>query len=318
MNRRNVLGIAGAAAAVLTACGKSSQKIRLALNWKPEPEFGPFYAAPYQKYGLDVEVLPGGAGTPTVQMVGASSAEFGIVSADELVVARSRGNDVVALFAVFQNNPQGIMVHASRKLTSIADFFRHPGTLAMQRGLSYARLLEKMYGFDKVKIVPSPNGDVSAFLHDKNFAQQCFITSEPLIAKRLGADVQVFPISDIGFNPYTDVMATSGDLLPGKPEMVKSPETVKSMAAAVREGLRSYLDDAKPTNLRMQQLNPTMPLDLFTETAEAQRPLIETEETRRNGLGSMTKERWATLIMQLKDLGDIENALAPEDCFRSL
>jgi hypothetical protein len=141
---------------------------------KAASPFGGFYAAPYQKYGLDVEILPGGAGTPTIQMVGAGSAEFGIVAADELVVARSRGNDVVAVFAVFQNNPLGIMVHASRKLTSLADVFTG-GTVAMQRGLSYARLLEKKYGFDKVKIVPSPNGDVSAFLHDKNFAQQCFI-----------------------------------------------------------------------------------------------------------------------------------------------
>ena len=311
MNRRNFLGIAIPAAALLTACGKSSQKIRLALNWKPEPEFGPFYAAPYQKYGLDVEVLPGGAGTPTIQMVGAGSAEFGIVAADELVVARSRGNDVVAVFAVFQNNPLGIMVHASRKLTSLADVFTG-GTVAMQRGLSYARLLEKKYGFDKVKIVPSPNGDVSAFLHDKNFAQQGYVTSEPLIAKRLGGDVQVFPISDIGFNPYTDVMATSGELLRSKPEMVKS------MVAAVREGLRIYLDNPQPTNLRMQQLNPTMGLEMFTESAEAQRPLIETEETRKNGLGVMTRERWEALIMQLKNLGDIENAPAAEDCFRSL
>ncbi len=307
--RRNFL-VAGAAA-LLTACGKSSQKIRLALNWKPEPDFGGFYAAPYQKYGLDVEILPGGAGTPTIQMVGAGSAEFGIVAADELVVARSRGNDVVAVFAVFQNNPLGIMVHASRKLTSLADVFTG-GTVAMQRGLYYARLLEKKYGFDKVKIVPSPNGDVSAFLHDKNFAQQGYVTSEPLIAKRLGGDVQVFPISDIGFNPYTDVMATSGELLRSKPEMVKS------MVAAVREGLRIYLDNPQPTNLRMQQLNPTMGLEMFTESAEAQRPLIETEETRKNGLGVMTRERWEALIMQLKNLGDIENAPAAEDCFRSL
>jgi NitT/TauT family transport system substrate-binding protein len=186
------------------------------------------------------------------------------------------------------------------------------GTVAMQRGLSYARLLEKKYGFDKVKIVPSPNGDVSAFLHDKNFAQQGYVTSEPLIAKRLGGDVQVFPISDIGFNPYTDVMATSGELLRSKPEMVKS------MVAAVREGLRIYLDNPQPTNLRMQQLNPTMGLEMFTESAEAQRPLIETEETRKNGLGVMTRERWEALIMQLKNLGDIENAPAAEDCFRSL
>jgi NitT/TauT family transport system substrate-binding protein len=309
IRRRNFL-VAGAAA-LLTSCGKSSQKIRLALNWKPEPDFGGFYAAPYQKYGLDVEILPGGAGTPTIQMVGAGSAEFGIVAADELVVARSRGNDVVAVFAVFQNNPLGIMVHASRKLTSLADVFTG-GTVAMQRGLSYARLLEKKYGFDKVKIVPSPNGDVSAFLHDKNFAQQGYVTSEPLVARRLGGDVQVFPISDIGFNPYTDVMATSGELLRSKPEVVKS------MVAAVREGLRIYLDDPQPTNLRMQQLNPTMGLEMFTESAEAQRPLIETEETRKNGLGVMTRERWETLIMQLKNLGDIENAPAAEDCFRSL
>src|SRR6266576_5499457 len=123
----------GACAVLLASCGKPA-KTRLALNWKPDPQFGGFYAAPYQAHGLDVEILPGGAGTPTVQMVGAGSAEFGIVSADELVIARSRGNDVVALFAVFQTNPQGIMVHASRKLSSLADLFKVGGTVALQRG----------------------------------------------------------------------------------------------------------------------------------------------------------------------------------------
>src|SRR5580658_3624637 len=111
MHRREFLKIAPAVG-LLAACGKSS-KIRLALDWKPEPEFGGFYAANYQKHGLDVEILPGGAGTPTVQMVGAGSAEFGIVEADEILLARAQGNDVVALLAVFQNNPQGIMAHAS-------------------------------------------------------------------------------------------------------------------------------------------------------------------------------------------------------------
>src|SRR5438105_15060570 len=119
MRRRTFLKLAPALGA-LASCNKQS-KIRLALNWKPEPEFGGFYAASYQKHGLDVEILPGGAGTPTVQMVGAGSAEFGIVSADELVIARSQGNDVVALFAVFQTNPQGIMAHASRKLSGLRD-----------------------------------------------------------------------------------------------------------------------------------------------------------------------------------------------------
>src|ERR1700688_1701782 len=115
MNRRSFLAMTVG----LAACGRTAQRTRLALNWKPDPQFGGFYAAHY-----DMDILPGGAGTPTVQMIGAGSAEFGIVSADELVVARARGNDVVALFAVFQNCPQGIMAHASRHLTSIGDVLK--------------------------------------------------------------------------------------------------------------------------------------------------------------------------------------------------
>jgi NitT/TauT family transport system substrate-binding protein len=299
------------AAGLFSACGKSSRKIRLALNWKPDPQFGGFYAAPYQKYGLDVEILPGGAGTPTIQMVGAGSAEFGIVSADELVVARSRGNDVLALFAVFQDNPQGIMVHASRGFKSIGDIFKTSGTVALQRGLPYARILEKKYGFDKVRIVPSPGGDISSFLSDPNFAQQCFIMSEPLAARRAGADVQVFPVSDIGYNPYTTVLAASG-------EMVRTRTAeVKSMIDAVREGWRMYLSDPAPANRRMHDLNPTMSPEVFAEVAAAQKPLIETPAAKEHGLGTMTRQRWQTLIDQLNELGDLQSAPRPEDCFRS-
>ena len=298
--------------ALLAACGKAPGKVRLALNWKPDPQFGGFYAATYQAHGLDVDILPGGAGTPTIQMVGAGSAEFGVVSADELVVARAQGNDVVALFAVFQNNPQGIMVHASRKLTGLADLLKSGGTLGLQRGLPYARLLEKKYGFDKVKIVPSPGGDISVFLADKNFAQQCFIMSEPLTATHKGADVQVFPVSDAGYNPYTTVVATSGDLLR------KNPEQAKAIVAAVREGWRAYLDNPQPTNQRMNQLNPSMAPEAFAEVAETQKSFIETDDTRRNGLGGMTKQRWETLVAQLKELGDIQKAPDAGECYRGL
>ena len=310
MNRRKFLFTGGIA--LLAACAKSPRKIRLALNWKPDPQFGGFYAAPYQAHGLDVDILPGGAGTPTIQMVGAGSTEFGVVSADELVIARSRGNDVVALFAVFQENPQGIMVHASRKLKSLGDLLKSGGTLAIQRGLPYARLLEKKYGFGKVKIVPSPGGDISAFLSDKNFAQQCFIMSEPLTAKHQGADVQVFPVSEVGYNPYTTVLVTSGDYLR------QDLERAKAMVAAVREGWRAYLDDPQPTNQRMNQLNPSMAPEVFAEVAVAQKPLIETAETRRNGLGSMTRARWEMLIAQLSELGDIQKSPSADECFRLL
>jgi NitT/TauT family transport system substrate-binding protein len=302
MNRRSFVA---ASLGILSACGKTSQKIRLALNWKPDPQFGGFYAAPYSKHDLDVEILPGGAGTPTVQMIGAGSAEFGIVSADELVLARARGNDVVALFATFQDCPQGIMVHASRNLASIGDVVKE-GTLAIQRGLPYARMLEMKYGFDHVQIVPSPGGDISAFLHDEKFAQQCFIMSEPIQARHAGVDVKVFPVSDIGYNPYTTVLATSGKML--------GNSQVAPIVAAVREGWRAYLDNAKPTNEHMHDLNPGMDLTAFAEISEAQKSFIQTGAA----LGTMTAERWDMLIAQLKDLGDITETIPAKDCFRNV
>src|SRR5437660_11091987 len=114
----------------------AADKRKIALNWVPEPEFGGIYAAQinraFAKHDLDVDIQPGGAGAPTWQMVGSGQADFAISSADEVVVARSRGADVVAIFAIYQTCPQGIMVHRSRGFKSIEDDFTHAGTLAME------------------------------------------------------------------------------------------------------------------------------------------------------------------------------------------
>ena len=87
-----------------TTAPSAPAKLILQLNWKPEPEFGGFYTAKqsgaYARHNLDIDIVPGGVGTPTVQMLAAGKVPFGIISADELIIARSNGADVVALFAV--------------------------------------------------------------------------------------------------------------------------------------------------------------------------------------------------------------------------
>src|SRR3989338_8889486 len=110
-------------------CAVSFSKVRLALNWKPEPQFGGFYAAVVEKLiqekQIDLEILPGGSGTPTAQMVAAGTVELGVSSADSIVIARDRGMPVTALMAVYQNNPHGIMTHAERGFKHIGDVFEN-------------------------------------------------------------------------------------------------------------------------------------------------------------------------------------------------
>ena len=297
-----------------TSAANAPAKVTLQLNWVPEPQFGGFYEArrvgAYAKHGLDVEVVPGGAGTPTVQMIGAGSVPFGIVSADEIVVARSRGNDVVALFAVYQTCPQGIMAHASRDFQTIGDVFKNPGTLAMQRGLPYADFLVKKFGTaEGLKIVPSPGGSITAFLADKTYSQQCFVTSEPVLARQKKSDPQTFLVADAGYNPYTTVLATSGSYLKS------NPDVARRMVLAAREGWLSYLVEPAKCNALMQSMNRTMDARTFDESAAAQEMLISTHEVVQHGVGVMTKERWETLVQQLLDLKVIEKAPKAEECF---
>src|SRR6185295_17751213 len=131
---------------VLLPCAvQAAEVVKFALNWKAEPEFGGFYAAKlsgrFEKRGLNVEIVEGGAGTPVVQMVANSKVPFGVAAADEVVLSQARGTDVVALFAVYQVNPQGIMVHPERGFRSIGDVFAAPGTLAIQSGSPHALFL---------------------------------------------------------------------------------------------------------------------------------------------------------------------------------
>jgi len=293
------------------APANGAQKVKLVLNWVPEPEFGGFYAArdggAYGKEGLSVEIIGGGAGVPVVQMVASGKAEFGIAGGDELVTARARGVDVVALFTVYQTSPQGLMAHTSRGAGGIADLLRS-GTVAMEPGAPYATFLKDKFGFEGVKIVPY-DGGVARFVTDKEHAQQCFITSEPIAARKKGAEPKVFLIADEGYNPYTGVVVTRGELWKTKPDLVRA------FVRATREGWRRYLDDPKPANAVMGKLNETMDAETFAAAAEAQKRLVEDDETKKRGLGSMTKERWETLATQLVKMKIIEKAPSVDELF---
>lgn len=278
-------------------------RLGLQLNWVPEPEFGGYYAArelgAYREENLEVDIRPGGPGVPVLQMVAAGQVDFGITSADSLLVARERGADLVAIFALYQTFPEGIMVHAERGLTSIAEVFAG-GTLAMEPGTPYHRMLERRYGLGKVRAVPYSN-NLGPFLHDSQFAQQCFITAEPIAARRAGANPQVFPISDIGYNPYAGVIFTRRQLLD------THPERVAALVRAARRGWQAYLDDPGPANRAMQALNPTMDPETFAAAAAIQKPLILPEGQAPATLGRMSLIRWQQLAAQLRELGLIDS-----------
>ncbi len=291
----------------------SAAKVSLTLDWVPEPEFGGFYAArlngAFARNGIDIDIRPAGQGA-TWQLVDQGKTDFATTSADQVLIARSQGADVVALFAVYQTAPQGIMVHKARGFTKLDDVFANAGTLEAEDA-SWLQFLNKKFGQAKVKLTGNTPGIVT-FLAKPDLSKQCFVTSEPLLAKRQNSDPQTFLIADAGFNPYTTVVIGKGSAVRG------SPDRVKGVIAACREGWRAYLDDPAAANAEMGRLNKDMDAATFLNAAKAQAPLIETDDTRKAALGVMTAERWKTLGLQLLELKVISAAPTPEDCFVDL
>jgi NitT/TauT family transport system substrate-binding protein len=284
---------------------------QLTLDWKPEPEFGGFYAAnqdgAFSRHGLNVTITPAGEGADTWQLVATGKTDFATSTADQVLIARKQNADVIAIFTVYQTFPQGIMVHQSRGFKNIKDVFGQPGVLLAEDN-SWLHFLENRFSPVKVQIA-NYSGGIAEFLAKKDFSQQCFVTSEPILAKHQGGDPQTFLIADEGFNPYTTVVICKGDL------WRSNPEEVKAMAAACREGWRDYLDHPDPIDATMHGLNPDMDLQTFQEAAAAQKPLIETDETKSAGLGTMTLQRWKDLAAQLAALGVIDSSVDPSQCF---
>ena len=289
----------------------AATSVTLTLDWKPEPEFGGFYAASqngeFARHGLNVTIAPAGEGADPWQLVATGKTEFATSTADQVLIARGQKADVVAIFAVYQTFPQGIMVHKARGFKSIADVFTHDGVLLAEDN-SWLHFLENKFSPVKVQIT-GYSGGIAEFLAKPDYSQQCFVTSEPILAKHQGGDPQTFLIADEGFNPYTTVVICKGDL------WRSNPDEVKAMAAACREGWRDYLDHPDAVNATMHGLNPDMDLQTFGEAAAAQKPLIETSETKSAGLGCMNLQRWKDMAAQLVSLNVIDPSVDPGQCF---
>ena len=273
-------------------------KVQLALNWFPEAEHGGFYAAQvhgyYKEHGVEVEILGGGPNAPIIQRVATDAVAFGVTNADDVLYARAQQVPVVALMAPYQINPRCIMVHESSGIKDIAKIENI--TLAMSQRPAFSHYLRWKYPLTGVNIVPY-SGNVTQFLMDDNFAQQGYILSESFVAKSKGGDPLSLLVADIGFNPYASVLIATEETISAKTELVEA------VVRASVKGWEKYLADPPATNRHINSLNPEMGLEILAYGAEESNALILDPVAQKNGLGTMTPDRWQGLLNQMVAAG---------------
>src|SRR4051812_47075419 len=95
MRRSWLSVILGTLIAGLSLPALAADAVSVRLKWFNQAQFAGFYVAKekgfYQAAGLDVAVQPGGPDFPAIQMVAGGNEQFGVTSADQILIARGKG-----------------------------------------------------------------------------------------------------------------------------------------------------------------------------------------------------------------------------------
>jgi len=290
----------------------NEKKVAVQLNWYAEAEHGGVYQAKadgtYDAAGLNVEIRPGGRATPVAAEVVMGRADFAITNADDVVLFRAAGSDIVALTAAMQDNPRCIMVNKNSDVTTWEGL--KGMTLQRQEGQGFVEFLRARGMLNGIQEVPY-HGSVSNLVSDPKIAVQAYSFAEPYLAKEAGADVNTLMVSDLGWNPYSSVLVTRGELVR------KNPELVRAFVEATNAGWQHYLTDPEKGNAAILAANQHgMTADALTFGSAALVSLARPDDMDIDQVGKMTDERWTQLVDTMVQLKMIEaGKVKPEDCF---
>lgn len=280
---------------LLVACDKkkegtpAKESISVRLTWLHQAQFAGFYIAKekgwYSELGLDASLNPGGVEYSSIKMVPSGTDDFGVTSADQLLLAREKGIPVVAIAAMYQKSPAVFIALESSGIKKPEDFIGR--RIGIKYGdnteIPYRAMIRKL-GISKENITEVSVGyDVTPLLAGKVDAIAGFVINEPISIKQKGYEINLIAPSDYGVNMYAEVIFTTEAMIKDNPEIVQ-----KFLTATLRgyDYMIKHPDEGVSATLkRTDMLSREHQLSMI----EVSIPLISVEGTK---MGSMEKEIW--------------------------
>jgi NitT/TauT family transport system substrate-binding protein len=286
--------------------------VAVQLNWYPEAEHGGVFQAAadgsYRDVGLEVEIRPGGRATPVAPELELGRVQFAFANADDVVIYRRQGMDIVAVLAAMQDSPRCILV---REDSGVESFEGLAGmTLQRQAGRPFLEFMRSQGILDQVQEVPY-HGSVSSLVGDPSIAIQAYSFAEPLLAEQQGVKVRRLMVSDLGWNPYSSVLITTGTLIREQPELVRQ------FVQATCLGWQHYLTDPTLGNESILAANEHgMTAEALDFGSRELKSLVMPGDTPLEQIGEMSLERWQQLVQQMDAIDpNAAGKVKPEECF---
>ena len=279
------------AALVTPAAAQALDKVRFGTNWVPEPEHGGFYQAladgTYRKYGLDVEIVPGGPNVNNRILLPVGKIDF-FLSANTLqgFDAVTEKVPTIEVAALFQKDPQVLIAHPG--VQNFADLKNLTLFISREGMASYYQWLKADYGFKDSQVKPY-TFNPQPFLADPKSAMQGYVTSEPFAIEKVAHfKPKVFLLADQGFSAYSTLIETRRDLVDTKPDLVQ-----RFVDASIIGWYNYVYHDNSAANALIKKQNPEISDDLLAYSVNAMKQygIVDSGDAGTLGVGAMTDAR---------------------------
>lgn len=307
--RRGVVGAGGVALlgpSVLAACGGDDDTstggggggdadlgtLDMQFSWIKNVEFAGQYIADQEGYYADagfsgVNFIAGGPNV-TQDAVVASGEAFICLSAPDITgSAVVEGAPLVAVAALYQKNPFCVMSLADTPISTPADLAgRSIGVQSVNEPVWNAFLAANDIDPSSIDTVPAQfdpqpltNGEVDGWFS--------WITNEPNLLAVQGVETETFLLADHNYPLVSQLYVVRRDTLAEEPDRIKAV-----LLADIRGWRDSIVDPRRGAQLAVDEYGRDLELEVEEQTleSEAQNELILTDETRENGIMTMTDE----------------------------
>ena len=262
------LRVAGLALALVALAGPSqaAESVNLILNWTPTADHSPFYYAKaqgwYAKAGIDLSIEVGkGSGVSSLK-VGSGGSPFGIADLATMLVARSKGADVVALMSIYANTGQTFYWLKSYGVNGAKDFPGHkignpPGDASRVMWPAFAKAAG--IAADAVSFVNvGPTAKIAALKSHTVDIISDFYNEHDLKVIEFGSDLGFVNWKDIGLNPYGNSLIVNGEFLEKNPKLAEdfvkiSQKAFAACVADVSPCLKALLDQVSGLDKENQE-----------------------------------------------------------------
>jgi len=293
--RAFALAFAATLASTAALAQPKLEKVDFILNWVPGGDHVPYYYAQkmgwYRDAGIDLNIEPGKGSAVAVQKVGAGANPIGLADMPNALALRGKGADVVGVFNVYANSPQGLYWLKSSGIKSVKDLAgKKIGNPAGDGARTIWPALAKANGMDPNSVTwvnIDANSKLAALKAKSIDATTSFYNIHHIFKRELGDDMGFVAWKDAGLNTYGNTIIVNGDYLKShKP-------TVAAFVKVTQRAFAACVKDAKPCVQALIDANGALQYDNEMTNWTLVEALMSDKHSKTVALGILDDARMA-------------------------